>query len=266
MSEQFSGRTFLVTGAASGIGLATARKLAERGARLALWDREADTIAEVGRELNAVFTRAGDIALSDVVHRAMDKTLERLGGQLDGVIHSAGILQTGHFDTTPLDSHVRMVNTNLIGAINVAYCALPALKASRGTLTFLGSAAAFHGGPEYATYGATKAGLLNLAEALRVELAPDGVQVGIANPLFVNTPMIESRSGQSRLLFSKSPLTRVYEPDQVAEAILEGIAKRKFLIWVGRRTRLIYWLSRYGAFSAHRIMRRTWENTPPMPE
>ncbi|MDL1899283.1 SDR family oxidoreductase [Anaerolineae bacterium CFX9] len=263
MSDPFAGQPFLVTGAASGIGLAVARHLARRGARLALWDRDADGLEAAARELQPVITRAGDVSLADVVVRNMQHTLESLGG-LRGVIHSAGILRTGRFMELPLSAHHDLIHVNLIGTVNVAYAALPALRASGGSLIMLGSVSGLYGGPEYATYGATKAAINNLAQALRIELEADGVHVGVANPLFVDSPMFH-QPRQPRLARVKSPLTKIYSTAAVAEAVLDGIEARRPLIWVGGRSRLIYLLSRYGAFAAHSLMRRSWRSAEDEP-
>lgn len=256
MADEFRGQPYLVTGAASGIGLAVARRLTGLGARLALWDRDADGLDEAARQLQPAFTRAGDVGLVDVVARGMTLTLEHLGG-LRGVIHSAGILRTGSFEALPIEEHHRVIETNLLGTINVAHAALPALRQTRGSLIMLGSVSAFYGSPEYASYGATKAAINNFAQALRVEYADQGVHIGVANPLFVDSPMFRQRN-QPRLVRARSPLTKIYTPEQTADAIIGGIERRSPMIWVGGRSRLIWWLSRYAAFAGHAIMSRSW--------
>lgn len=258
MTDIFRDQPYLVTGAGSGIGLETARLLAERGARLAIWDRNADTAETTAETLNAVTFRACDVALGDAVQRHMAATVERLGG-LRGVIHSAGILRVGLFGTLPLEQHRAQVEVNLIGTINIAHAALPHLLASGGSLVMMGSASAFYGSPEYNTYGATKAALLNLAQALNIEYADRGVHIGIANPLFVDTPMVAVPEGRGRLIESKTPFNTLHKPGEVAAALLRGIERREGLIWVGNKPRWVYWLSRYGAFLGGRMMARTWK-------
>lgn len=256
-ADVFKDQPYLITGAASGIGLATARALAARGARLALWDRNADAVEAVADDLKAVTFRACDVSLTDVVPRHWAATLDKLGG-LRGVVHSAGVLRTGLFDALDPHQHRAIVEVNLIGTINVAHAAMPALRASRGSLILLGSTSGFYGCPEYSTYGATKAAILNLAQTLQIEAAPHGVHIGVANPLFVNTPMIAETGGRSRLLEQASPFNHTYQPEQVAAALLKGIERREFMIWVGRRPRLVYLLTRYADFLSGRLMARTW--------
>ncbi|MBI5666479.1 MAG: SDR family oxidoreductase [Chloroflexi bacterium] len=252
----FANRNFIVTGAASGIGLATARLLKQRGARLALWDRNAEALEQAARELDAR-AMCADITLADDVQAAIDESTSYLGA-LNGVVHSAGVLHAATFHDAPLEAHRRTVEVNLIGTINVAYAALPLLKESRGSLVLVASTAAFYGPPEYTSYGASKAGVLNFAQALRVELAGTGVHVGVVCPLFVSSPMLHGYNGNTRLLRSRSPLVDVRPPEAVASAILDGIARRRFMIWPGWKPRLIFWLSRYASALGHPLSVMTY--------
>lgn len=245
----FANQNFIVTGAASGIGLATARLLHQRGARLALWDRNAEALEQAARELDAQ-AMCVDITQSSEVETAVNQSRDTLGA-LHGVVHSAGVLRAATFHDAPLEAHRRTIEVNLIGTINVAYATLPLLKESRGSLVLLASTAAFYGPPEYTSYGASKAGVLNFAQALRVELAGTGVYVGVVCPLFVSSPMLTGYNGNTRLFRSRSPLLDVRPPEAVASAILDGIARRRFMIWPGWKPRLIFWLSRYASAVGH---------------
>jgi short-subunit dehydrogenase len=198
-----------------------------------------------------------DVTTATAVQAGMAEAAGWLG-EIRGVVHSAGILHTGLFEEVAVETHRRTVEVNLFGTIAVAHAALPYLKATRGSLVLFGSSAAFYGSPEYSSYGSTKAGILNLAQVLHIELADSGVHVGVANPLFVSTPMFNAEHGQSRLSRSRSPLNHIYTPEQVAQAVVRGIERRQFLIWVGLRPRLIFWISRYGSLISGWIMARTW--------
>jgi short-subunit dehydrogenase len=256
-SEGLVGKRYLITGGASGIGLAAARLLKARGARLALWDVDAAALRTVAQELDA-YPAVVDVSRHEQVNGAMDETAGQLGG-LDGVIHSAGLLRTGLFEAIDLDFQRRMIEVNLFGSVAVAYAALPHLRQTRGTLIFLGSTGGFYGSPEFATYGATKAAVLNLAQALRIEWASAGIHVGVATPLFVSSPMLTAENRKARLVQSRSPLKHIYTPEQTAEAIVRGIERRQFIIWTGLRPRIIFWLSRYASVIAHPIMRDAWK-------
>lgn len=257
MGDAFSNQPFIVTGAASGIGLATARLLAARGAKLALWDRNGDALEAVADELQAVHFRACDVSMTDSLERAFTQALDRLGG-LRGVVHCAGIMHTGIFGSVELRRHHDIVTINLLGTINMAHLVLPELLKSRGSLIMTGSASAFYGAPEFNTYGATKAAILSLAQAMKIEYASRGVHIGIVNPSFINTPLLQSNQSTARLISSKSPLINIDTPEAVAKAIVAGIEHRRFMIWVGLRPRLIYWMSRYGSALAGPLMARSY--------
>lgn len=181
------GLSFIITGAASGIGLATARLLQSRGAKLALWDQHADALAKVAAELHTCGIPV-DVTSIQSVQAAIGQSIEYLGG-LSGLIHCAGILDAGLFGEKPIDSHRRVVEVNLFGTLNVAHAALPHLRQTSGSLVMLASASAFYGTPEYAAYSAAKAGVLSFAQSLRVEY-PD-VHIGVVCPLFVSSPMLD---------------------------------------------------------------------------
>lgn len=251
MNGAFMDKRYIVTGAASGIGQASARLLRARGARLALWDCDADGLQKTAAELDAqAFTV--DVSDTAAVVAAVERSVDVLGG-LDGVLHCAGILRARVFEHIPISDQRRMVEVNLTGTLAVAYAALPRLRQSRGSLTLLSSLSAFYGAPEYAVYGATKAAVLSFGQALRVELAGSGVHVGVVCPLFVNTPMLSGYNGDTHLMRSRSPLFNTSEPEQVAAVILRGIERRAFMIFPGWRTRMIFWITRYLHFLNHHV-------------
>jgi NAD(P)-dependent dehydrogenase (short-subunit alcohol dehydrogenase family) len=255
MNAFFAGKRVIVTGAASGIGLAIARLLHQHGARLALWDQSA-TIEGVAAELGGL-AQVVDVSDSAAVEAAMTRSVEALGG-LHVVIHSAGILRAGEFTSVSLAAHHQTVSVNLIGSINLAYAVLPHLRTSQGSLCLIASVSAFAGSPEYGVYGATKAAVLNLGEALRLEESRNGVHMGVVCPFFVRTPMIDGYNGDTHLIRSRSPFFETRPPAQVAPVILAGIAARRFLITVGWRARLLYLLSRYGAALIYPMTRLTY--------
>jgi short-subunit dehydrogenase len=243
MTAAFANQGFIVTGAASGIGKATAQLLHQRGAKLVLWDQDAAHLSQAAGELNAQPAQV-DVTRPHEVRSAMSQAVEALG-TLNGVVHSAGILRAGVFEQVDIEAHRRMIEVNLFGTLNVVYAALPHLRHARGSLTLLASTAAFYGPPEYTSYGAAKAGVLAFAQALRVELNGSGVHIGVVCPLFVTTPMLTGYNANTRLRRSHSILFDTQSPEQVAPVILDGITRRRFLIYPGWRPRLLFWLSRY---------------------
>ncbi len=256
MKTFFTDRGFIVTGAASGIGLATARLLKANGARLALWDQNAEALAQAADELDAQAVPL-DITRPENVETAMRDSLSYLGS-LQGVIHAAGILRAGTFDQINLHEQRRIIEVNLLGTLNIAYAALPHLRQSRGSLVMLASSSAFYGPPEYVAYAASKAGVLSIAQSLRIELAGTGVHIGVVSPLFVKTPMIDGYNGNTHLIRSRSPFFDLRPPEAIAPYILNGIARRQFMIFPGWRTRLLYWMSRYGSAIIHPLTTMTY--------
>lgn len=256
MPSTFSDQGFIVTGAASGIGQATARLLKSHGARLALWDQNPSALQKTADELDAK-AFALDITQPASVEQSAQESIAYLGS-LRGVIHAAGILHTGTFGKIPLEEQRRIIEVNLIGTLNIAYAVLPHLQESRGSLVMLASSSAFYGPPEYVAYGASKAGVLSVAQSLRVELAGSGVHIGVVCPLFVKTPMIDGYNGDTHIIRSRSPFFDLRPPEAVAPYILNGITQRHFMIYPGWRARLLYWMSRYGSAIIHPLTVMTY--------
>ncbi|MBE2268008.1 MAG: SDR family oxidoreductase [Anaerolinea sp.] len=253
----FSGKHWIVTGGGSGMGLATATLLTKLGAQVALWDVNDACLgcAEAMGALGVVV----DVTQPESVAAALAQTIAAFG-KIDGVLNAAGIMRTGLLEAIDPAIQKRIVEINLGGSVIVAHAVIPYLKQTRGSLIFFGSVAAFYGTPEFATYAATKAGVLSLAQALRVELDAAGVHVGIFNPHFVNTPMMtDNHNSEATLARSKSIFVTQHEPDDMAKAIVHGVAARRFMIVPSWRERLIYALSRYAEFGGHMLMKMNWK-------
>jgi NAD(P)-dependent dehydrogenase (short-subunit alcohol dehydrogenase family) len=251
MHSYFQERHFLITGGASGIGLTTARLLKAQGARLSLWDVNEAALRQAGETLGAQ-TAVVDITEPAQVEWALTEALNR-HGSLHGVIHAAGIMHTGPFEAIPPAAHRRLIDINLFGTVLVAQTAVAALRATRGSLVLLSSISAFYGPPEFAAYGATKAGVLGFAQAIRLELEQSGIHVGVVCPFFVATPLIE---GQQTRLFKRFGVA--HTPEAVAQSILNGIRRRRFMIWTGAQPAIFHWLSHAGYPLRHLFMRLWW--------
>jgi short-subunit dehydrogenase len=256
MNATLHDKSFIITGGAGGIGLATARALMSRGAQVEIWDHDAGALTAAAVQLRCACAVV-DVRDAEQVAAAFAQAAAR--APIDGIIHCAGVLHTGRFEEMPHHEHLRMAMINLVGTALVAHAALPYLKATRGSLVLLGSVSAFIASPEFATYAATKAGVFSLAQSLRIEMHEAGVHVGIANPLFVSSAMLNERVRQTRGVRSRSLFIHIYTPEQVAASIISGVERRRFMIWTGIRPRLIYWLSRYGAWFIQFFVQYTWE-------
>lgn len=240
-----AGGTFVVTGASSGIGAATVSALREREATVVTIDRADDADHRV------------DVTDPAAVRATFDAIATGHDG-IDGVVHSAGILETGSFCDMDVERQLALVDVNLGGTIAVAHAALAHLRATRGSLVVLGSASGFQGPPEYATYAATKAAIISLVQSLRIELEADGVHVASCNPLFTSTPMLGAPSAGASLARSIGP---AHTAEQVATAIVRGIERRSPMVLPGARLRAMHaaglWLGAFG----HPVMRATWRRS-----
>lgn len=178
----FSGKVALVTGASRGVGAATARGLALRGAKVVITARgEArlqdtrERIERLGGEVEAV---AGDVGDPSDAQRMASAAVERFG-RIDMVVNNAGVSMRGRFEELAPDVCERVVHTNLMGCLYVTQAALPSLVAAQGHVVFISSIAGLFGLPGASVYCATKKALTGLTESLRLELIPKGVHVGV---------------------------------------------------------------------------------------
>ncbi|MCF3166923.1 MULTISPECIES: SDR family oxidoreductase [Streptomyces] len=224
------GRVAVVTGAARGVGEALARSLSEAGMRVALLGRERATLREAAEALPGpslciecdVTDRA---ALADAA-RGVAAGL----GPASVVVANAGIAVSGPFDRTAADLWQRVIDVNLTGSADTARAFLPQLASTRGYFLQIASTAAFGAAPMMSAYCASKAGAESFALALRGEVEPDGVQVGIAYLHWTGTdmltgiddhPVLEAlRRNQPR------PARRVHSPAQVAQWLTRGVTHR----------------------------------------
>jgi len=180
--DYFKGKVALITGASRGVGFATARALALRGAKVVITARgEArlrDTRNRIERLGGDVVAVAGDVASLPDAQTMVQTAIDHFG-RLDIVINNAGVSMRGHF--TELTSEVcrQVAATNLMGCLNVSHAAIGHLVKSQGQLVFISSIAGLFGLPGASVYCATKKALTGLAESLRIELIPKGVHVGV---------------------------------------------------------------------------------------
>ena len=222
-------RGILVTGGSRGIGAAIARGFADRGDRVAVhYGSSADLAEEVAGSLAGAghVSVQADLADPDAVRRMVDEAAERLG-RLDVLVNNVGIFLAHPPLTTSYDdwqaAWTTTLATNLVGAANAAYCAIPHLRAAGGgAIVNVSSRGAFRGEPDNPAYGASKAGMNAFGQSLAVALAPEGITVGTVAPGFVQTEMarevLDGPGGDS--VRAQSPFGRVARPEEVAAAVL----------------------------------------------
>lgn len=183
-----------VTGAASGIGRATAELFASRGWFVGLYDVNEAGVRELAARLGPEAACAGRLDVTDAAQfaAALAQFWEASGRRLDLLFNNAGIVAVSPFEKIPIARHHAIVDVNLKGVINGFHCACDYLKRTPGARVISTcSASAIYGTPNFASYGATKFAVKGLTEALNVEWARHKITVMDVLPLFVDTPMVQ---------------------------------------------------------------------------
>jgi NAD(P)-dependent dehydrogenase (short-subunit alcohol dehydrogenase family) len=210
----------VVTGGASGIGLATARLLATRGGQVACLDLD----PEVPPPLYGVRC---DVADDAAVQAAVDETVDRFGG-LDIVLNNAGIGARGTVADNDLDEWRRVFDVNVYGIVRVVQAALPYLRRSpQAAIVNTCSIAAWAGLPDRALYSATKGAVMALTLAMAADHVAEGIRVNCVNPGTVDTPWVgrlldaaDDPQAERVALEARQPLGRLVTADEVAAAIV----------------------------------------------
>lgn len=213
--QRLIGRRIVITGAASGIGRATAELFASEGATLVLLDRNAQSLEGTARSLNA-FCHQVDVADEQSVSIAVERGAEAIGG-IDGVVNAAGIQIRGSVLEVDAAEWRRTLDVNLTGTYIVVRSCLPWMTRNPGTSTIVNIAsgqALLPNAPNRTAYAASKGGVLNLTRALAAELAP--LRANCVCPGLVDTPMAEGVQGN----VGNYALRRLAKPDEIGHAIL----------------------------------------------
>jgi NAD(P)-dependent dehydrogenase (short-subunit alcohol dehydrogenase family) len=225
----FKDKVVLITGAAQGIGRATARQFAERGARVVIHynsnHEEAEkTLASLNGDSHAVIR--ADITDSGESRELVEKVV-RDHGRLDVLINNAAIFELHPIATVGYDEWLKAwrntIGANLIGTANVTFCAArQMIEQGGGKIVTVSSRGAFRGEPDAPAYGASKAGLNAMSQSLAQALAPHNVFVYIVAPGFVDTERVawKVHGPDGEAVSNQSPLKRVARPDEVARTIL----------------------------------------------
>lgn len=219
------GRRVWVVGASSGIGRALAQALHAAGAKVVLSARNRGALAHFAAAHEGALALPLDACDPQAVHAAAQVLLEQ--GPLDCVVYCAGHYRELRATAFSAGEMLRHQQVNYAGAVHVLDAVLPALLSQgHGHISLVGSVAGFRGLPRSLAYGPTKAALINLAQALYMDLQPRGIGVSIVNPGFVETPLTAQNDFAMPALIS---------PGEAASQILRGWRKGRFEIHFPRR-------------------------------
>jgi len=214
------GRVALVTGAARGIGAATARAFTAAGARVALLDREAEELADVAAETGGAAFHA-DVTDAEAVRRAVDGVVARWG-RLDVLVNNAGIVRDAALADVTEEDWSSTLDVNLRGTMVCARAAVPHMKAAGfGRILSATSIVARSGNYGQTAYAASKAGIIGLTRTWARELGPKGITANAVAPGFIDTGMVKSVPAKVMAeLLARTPAGRMGRPDEVASVYL----------------------------------------------
>jgi meso-butanediol dehydrogenase/(S,S)-butanediol dehydrogenase/diacetyl reductase len=224
--KRFEGKVALVTGGASGIGRASAQRLAAEGAKVMLGDINKPGLEETAKAIQEAGGKAAiyvfDVSDADACRSCVSATIEEFG-QLDVLCNIAGTVTLKHFEEITDEYWNRIVGINLSGVFFMSKAAIPHLIKTKGNIINMGSTASLVGQVYNAHYCATKAGVLMLSKSMAIEFAGRGVRVNAICPGGVNTPLIENfempEGADMNLVTKLFSLVEQAEPEEIATAV-----------------------------------------------
>ncbi|HMJ15491.1 MAG TPA: SDR family NAD(P)-dependent oxidoreductase [Polyangiaceae bacterium] len=224
--QRFRDKIVLVTGAASGIGKATALRLAEEGASVACVDIDGDAAARTAEAITALDRAAlalsCDVSNEAAVQAVVEQVVARFG-KLDVLCNIAGILRSDHTHELKLDDWQRVLSVNLTGTFLMCRAAIPHLLKTRGNIVNMSSTAALGSHPWMAAYAASKGGILSMSRALSVEYVKQGLRVNAICPGGIKTGLHQNfslpKGADFDLLKGAIPFVEFVGPEQIAAAV-----------------------------------------------
>jgi short-subunit dehydrogenase len=258
--KKVSEQVIVITGASSGIGLATARRAAHQGAKLVLAARNAPALDALVRELAAHGCEAlrvvADVGRREDMQALAHAAIERFGG-FDTWINNAGVSIYGRIDEVPIEDFRRMFDTNFWGVVHGSLAAVAHLKTRGGALINIGSEVSDVAIPLQGMYSASKHAVKGFTDALRIELEERGdpVSVTLIRPTAIDSMFVENAKNYMEVEPQLPP--PLYTPEVVAAAILEAARYRHRDIYVGANSKVSSLMAKFMPRGSDYYLRRT---------
>ncbi|MBW8635669.1 SDR family oxidoreductase [Hoeflea sp. WL0058] len=216
-----TGKTAIVTGAARGIGLATTKLFLEEGRRVAMIDRDADTLREAAADLDDVLPVICDVSFPDQVDD-MARQVENTFGRIDALVNNAGVADFGPIEQTDFERWRTVMATNLDGVFLCSQRLIPALKEARGAIVNIASISGLRASTLRIAYGTSKAAVIHLTQQQAAELGEFGVRANCVAPGPVNTKLaLAVHTPEIRSAYHDAiPLNRYGSEQEIAEAVV----------------------------------------------
>jgi meso-butanediol dehydrogenase/(S,S)-butanediol dehydrogenase/diacetyl reductase len=221
--NRFDNKTVLITGAASGMGLAAAHRFLDEGARVVMLDINEASLMEAAAQFpqDRVLVQIGDTANKETAAAVINETVKRFGG-LNILINNAGIASEGDIMKTSEEDFERVMAVNVTGYFHMAKAAMPELVKTRGSIVMTSSVSGLGGDWEMFAYNTSKGAVSNMVRAMALDAAKDGVRVNAVNPSLTKTGMTTEMLKDAGLVAKfkeRMPLGTPEDPDGIAAAM-----------------------------------------------
>lgn len=218
---ELDGKTAIVTGASSGIGKATAHRLAEEGAAVVLASRSQDELEDIAENIEEKYNVEAlpvptDVTSESQVENLFQETEEEFG-EIDIVVSNAGLAMTGEIEGMPTEHYEKNNDVNIDGMFYVARESIPHVKETEGNIIFLGSIAGKYPRGGNPVYAASKAWTISFAKSLSTQIGDEGVAVTVVNPSEVRTDFNSEEGTAFKETFEEGSVT---EPESIADGII----------------------------------------------
>lgn len=262
-------KSIFITGAASGIGKATAIYFANKGWEVGLFDINEEGLSDLAREIghNSCMYHKLDVTITSEWEIARESFEKYTNGKCDLFFNNAGIANfTGRIEDIPVNEAHKVVDVNLNGVINGIYAILPLLKKTdKSVIVNTSSIGGFVPVPGAAVYSATKFAVRGLTESLNIEFHKYGISVCEINPWFTETPILNAEQVTQRMdgTFNRdkiNEISKIYPPEKVAQTVFSIYQNKKVHNKIGWEGKLASFIMSYFPFLIRRFSRNMYKN------